>query len=622
MTASFTATADAVTLEFTDPDTGVSATLTWDPRLSTFSGRAGDRQLTMAWATAASPVGEDILTVTIATPLPLSAAEQKILRLDGSYPGITPGSYVVIDSADRAGSTSGIKYPVIAQATLASTVAASGYGITAKVTQLTLDKQWIDDSARFQSALRPLTVYAQPAALALAPAPVTADVSGASIDLEGLVAGVQPGRLIAVTGTRTGLPAAAAVPAGEITMIASVGTGGDGGETAYSTLNLAAKLAYSYQRASVQIYGNVVAAHQGATISQVLGSGQPAQAPQSFTLSSGPLLADPAPGGPGAAPSLTVTVDGAGYAPVDRFDSTTPAQSFLLGTNASGQTTITFPAPLPAGTGNIVASYRAGDGSQGNLQAGQITQLLSRPASLASVTNPLPATGGSGGDDQESVRAAVPVSLSGLGRVVTLNDYAALASSIAGVGQASAARAPGGGVVVTVAGTDPVQLDQGASLCLEARAAIAAVADPAVPVQVVPASLYLMALTAEVIHDPLVSWDEIVAGVQAALAAGFGYGQRRLGQDVATSDLLAAVHTVPGVRSVTITGLALVPAGVSASALSAKLPALLTSPVPLVAPLAAVPSQWGLAPAAPAAAAITYVSSAAPGTLILSEQSP
>ena len=134
-----------------------------------------------------------------------------------------------------------------------------------------------------------------------------------------------------------------------------------------------------------------------------------------------------------------MTVNGVGYAQVDRFDSTTPAQSFLAGTNASGQTTITFPAPLPAGTGNVSASYRAGDGSQGNVQAGQITQLLSRPASLSSVTNPLPATGGSGGGDQESVRAAAPVSLSGLGRVVTVTDYVSLASSIAGVAKASAA---------------------------------------------------------------------------------------------------------------------------------------------------------------------------------------
>ncbi len=49
-----------------------------------------------------------------------------------------------------------------------------------------------------------------------------------------------------------------------------------------------------------------------------------------------------------------------------------------------------FPGPLPAGSENIIASYRAGDGGPGNLQAGQITQLLTRPASLSSVTNPLP----------------------------------------------------------------------------------------------------------------------------------------------------------------------------------------------------------------------------------------
>ena len=263
-------------------------------------------------------------------------------------------------------------------------------------------------------------------------------MSGSSIDLAGLVAGMEPGRLIAVTGTRTDLPAGATVQSGEIAMVASVSMSADGGDKVYSTLTLAGPLAYSYQRATVQIYGNVVAAHQGATINQVLGSGQPAQAPQSFTLSSGPLLADPAPTASGAESTLTVTVDGVGYAQVDRFDSTTPAQSFLTGINASGKTTIVFPAPLPAGSGNVSASYRAGDGSAGNVQAGQITQLLSRPASLSSVTNPLPATGGSGGDDQESVRAAIPGSLSGLGRVVTLADYVSLASSIAGVGKASA----------------------------------------------------------------------------------------------------------------------------------------------------------------------------------------
>jgi predicted phage baseplate assembly protein len=604
----------SVQLQFVDPSGNSIGALTWNPGLSTpLSGQVGDTLVDITWAK--SPTGQDSLTISIATPLPLSPVEQKVLLLDGTYPGILPGSYIVIDSPG----SSRVVTTVLTAPSSATTVAANGYGISAKVTQLTLADPWIDGSAVLQSALRPLTVYAQPAVLPLQPAPVTADVSGSSIDLAALVAGMAPGRLIAVTGTRTDLPAGATVQSGEIAMVASVTTGGAGGDTTYSTLNLASPLAYSYQRSTARVYGNVVPAHQGATITQVLGSGQPASAPQSFTLTSGPLLADPAATGSGFASSLTVTVDGVGYAQVSRFDGSTPARSYLVGTNASGQTTITFPAALPPGTGNIVASYRAGAGDQGNVQAGQITQLLSHPASLGSVTNPLPAAGGSGGDDQESVRDAAPVSLSGLGRVVTLADYAGLASSIAGVGKASAGFAAGTGVVVTIAGTDPVQLDPDGSLCQGVAAAIAAVADPALPAQVVPASLYLIAMTATVVNDPLVSWDATVAAVQAALVASFGYAQRDLGQDVAVSDLLAAAHAAPGVLSVTITGLALIPAAASASALSSTLPDLLTAPVPPVATLATVPSQWDITP--PAGAAVAYLSAAAPGTLILSEPS-
>ena len=204
-----------------------------------------------------------------------------------------------------------------------------------------------------------------------------------------------------------------------------------------------------------------------------------------------------------------------------------------------------------------------------------------------------------------------------------MTDYAALARSITGVGKADAAFDPGTGVAVTIAGTDPVQLNPGDSLCSAAAAAIAAAADPVIGVQVLPASLYLIALTANVVRDPLVSWDATVAAVRAALLASFGYPRRGLGQDVAVSDLLAAAHAASGVRSVTVTGLALVPASASASAISTTLPILLTGPVPAVVTLAAASAEWELAPAAggTAPAGVAYASDAAPGTLILSEQS-
>jgi len=75
------------------------------------------------------------------------------------------------------------------------------------------------------------------------------------------------------------------------------------------------------------------------------------------------------------------------------------------------------------------------------------------------------------------------------------------------------------------------------------------------------------------------------------------------------------------VRSCTVTGLALVPAAATATQLSTTLPTLLTSPVPAVATLAAVPAQWKLPPVTPAPAAVAFMSDTAPGTLILSEAS-
>ena len=146
-------------------------TLTWDPNVRTpFSGQVGDTQVAIAWAT--SPDGEAVLTLSIATPLPLSETERTVLLLDGNYPGIMPGSYVVIDSADPASSRP-VKYPVIAK------VGSAGHGRGERLRDHGQGhpadperRRGSTRSAVLQSALRPLTVHAQPAALPLQPAPV------------------------------------------------------------------------------------------------------------------------------------------------------------------------------------------------------------------------------------------------------------------------------------------------------------------------------------------------------------------------------------------------------------------------------------------------------------------
>ncbi|HLM87172.1 MAG TPA: hypothetical protein VK272_13395 [Solirubrobacteraceae bacterium] len=597
---------------------------TWDPTVQTpIHAQVGIHRLSIAWSApqGAEPGALD-LTITLETPL--APADPNVLALDRLYPGILADTPVVIERTDPTGAS---QPPVVATVKSTDTVAACAYGMTGQVTQLTLDKAWLAPTDLYQSALRQITIQGQPAALQLRSVPVTDDVAGSSIELSSLIAGMEAGRVIAITGTRTDLPNGATAPAGELAMVLQLHTGPDApvGDTPYTTLILAAPLAYSYERSSVKIYGNVVSARQGATITDILGSGDPAQARQTFTLSSKPLLCDPAPTASGSATTLSVTVDGVSYEQVPRLGGSAPARSFITGTDPTGRATITFASPLPAGNGNIRATYRVGDGSQGNVAANQVTQLLSRPSALLSVTNPLRATGGAGGAKPEDVRAAAPLGMRGLGRLVSVSDYADLALSWAGVAKATARSASDGrgeGILVTVAGPDPVPLDPSGTALEGLTAAVQAAADPAMRVTVLPADLYMIVLAAIVAHDPSVAWDAVADAVRAALLAAFGYANRALGRGVVEADLISAAHTVPTVRSFAVTGLALVPSGATATHLAINLPGLLSAPgAGMLAPSTAA-SLWGSA--APNAGTlvpdgVAFLSASVPDTLLLRE---
>ena len=378
VTAKLDVQSDAVVLQLDDGET-----YTWDPEIRTpIHAQIGGRRLSIAWSASGLRAADAVLTFSIETPL--AVGESTTLALDGVYGGILPETTVVIERAasddEAPAGEADIAYPVIARVMSADTVAVSRYGITAKVTQLELNTSWIGAGATLQSSLRALTVRAQPDVLDLMPVPVQDALTHDTIELDTLVAGMEAGRLILVRGTRADLPVGAGVQAGEVAMVAGVTNGGGDGEHAHTTLHLAAPLAYGYERDSVQIFGNVVAAHQGATIDEVLGSGDPSKARQSFTLSSSaPLLADLSPTGPGTVSSLTVTVDGVGYQEVERFDSATPPRSFLTRNDPRGHVTITFAAPLPAGTENVRASYRAGDGAAGNVRPDQVNAAAHPP---------------------------------------------------------------------------------------------------------------------------------------------------------------------------------------------------------------------------------------------------
>ena len=601
-------------------------TYLWDPNVRTpIRAHLGTKRLSIVWSM--TPPGDEVLSLSLESPLPLTEDEQKVLRLDSVYGGILPGDSIVIDRVASEGATgdSDITYPVLTKVRSSDNLAASGYGLAAHVTRVTLEHPWVGDADVLQASLREITIRAQPSPLDLAPVPLSDDVGGdAQIELDQLVAGMEPGRLIIVRGSRTDLPGGATVKSGEMAMVQQIISSAQPGEKTHSTLQLATPLAYKYKRESVEIFANVVPARQGATITEILGSGQPTQPHQGFTLSSAPLLADPALGPGGARSTLTVQVDGVGYREVERFAPDTDPRSFLTGTDPRGHTTIVFAAPLPAGSENVKAAYRAGDGAAGNVRPDQISQLLSRPAGVAGVTNPLPGSGGLAGDGPEAVRAATPLGLGGLGRVVTPSDYAEFARGWNAVGKAAAQAVSDGkqeAVLVTIAARDPVPLDRSGGLCTGIAAALADAADPGMPVLVAPADLWVIVLEARVTRDPLIGWDDTVADVTAALLATFAYQERELGADVVVGDLIAAAHRASSVRSFRVTSLALVPATANAFDLATTLPEMLASPVPDVVRMSAAATRWTIPrqPGGGVPAAVSYLANAVSDSLILIE---
>ena len=264
-------------------------------------------------------------------------------------------------------------------------------------------------------------------------------------------------------------------------MVAGTTQGADlPGDTVHSTVQLSTALAYSYKRNTVTIYGNVVAATQGATQQDVLGSGSASQAGQSFPLSRSPLTYLPAPTAAGAASTLVTSVNGVAWQEVDNLASADPADHvYMTQTDATGKTTVQFGdgahgARLPTGAANVTAAYRVGSGVAGNAQPGQISQPQTRPQGVQGVINPLPASGGADPDTVETARANAPLAVLALDRVVSVQDYQDFARALAGIGKASSVLLSDGlsqFVHLTIGGTTDQPIETSSALVANLAAA-------------------------------------------------------------------------------------------------------------------------------------------------------
>jgi hypothetical protein len=569
-------------------------------------------------ASLATPEAETNLTaVTAVWERLLPPADPAQLDLDAAYDEVVPGTVVVVE---RAGTT------LVTTATAVETVVRTDYGVSAKVTRLTLADPWLEPTDLLLSDIRSASVFCNSKAIPLGWEPDDDTVRGKAIELDGVYDGLKPGRWVIVAGERADTPDTTGVQDGELSMIVAVQqlAGGRPGDTLHTHITLVRPLAHSYTRSTVTVWGNVVKATHGETTTEPLGSGT-GRAAQRFALRQKPLTYLPADTPLGAADTLELRVDGVRwYEQPDLLDGGRRDHVFATTTADDDTTTVVFGdgergARPPTGTENVTAVYRKGIGREGNVAGNRVSQLLSRPMRVSGVVNPLPTSGGVDRDTLDQARANTPIGARSLGRLVSLADYADVARARAGIGKASARRRSEGRrsdvhLTIAAAGGAPMDTDSDAFVTL--RRSLATWGDPQRPVVLALRRLSLLIISAGVRIDPDRSWDLVEPAMRGALVDAFSFDRRALGQDVLLSEVIAAVQAVPGVAYVDVDALVAVDESTPPAKL-ADLAKSLAGPPParLPMPLADVDRTTGaLVPAA-----VGVVSPTVPQTLLLRE---
>jgi hypothetical protein len=186
------------------------------------------------------PAWRDLLVTTpfqgaaIAVP-PVPVAPNAV-ALDSIYDQIKPGSWVVINRPALTAKNNPSGDRVVTYHKVTATRAATmdtHTGFAAKVTLLGLKPQWLKDLTGTglsdvldtPAVLRDTIVYAQSEPLALTEAPLDTDVAGDTIALDDVYDGLEAGRWVIVSGTRTDIPNVTGVAANELVMLASIAQG-------------------------------------------------------------------------------------------------------------------------------------------------------------------------------------------------------------------------------------------------------------------------------------------------------------------------------------------------------------------------------------------------------------
>jgi hypothetical protein len=350
---------------------------------------------------------------------------------------------------------------------------------------------------------------------------------------------------------------------------------------AVTTLAFDQALSRIYDRATVTVNANAVAATHGETMHEILGSGDATNSALQFTLKQSPLTYVSSSSRLGVQTTLQVWVNNLQWHETDNFLTSQPADRIFVTRPAPGGSVIVQfgdgeeGSRPPTGQMNVRAMYRKGIGAAGLVGAGQLSQPLDRPQGLKSVVNPDAATGGADPDSAADARTSAPLHVLTLDRVVSLEDYQNFARAFGGIDKALATWTWFGKtrrIFLTIAGANGSQFNAGDPTAIHLTQALQSSGNPFVPLQVASYIPVLFEVAGNVLVDN-VNYDpkEVLGRVWLALTTGFAFEMRGLGQGVAQSEVISLIQQTAGVVAVELT--AFNRSGQPASALPAVLQA-------------------------------------------------
>ena len=497
---------------------------------------------------------------------------ESAIDLDTTYPSIRRGSWIVLAKPT---------YVELYHVDQAAESAKSDYGLSGKTTRLTLTTN--ENLQLFAGDSLPTTmVFGEPELMLQEEGPIVDPLTplGNQLTVSTDVGDMPTGRRLIITGKDAGgNDQVELIILDRILAVAGIRAGKP---YQASRLVFTTGLQRRYQAATVTVYGNVVRATHGESVTEVLGGGDGGKPFQRFTLRQPPLTFVRALGAAsGAASTLTVRVNDLRWLEVPSFYQREAAERvFTTRQDDEGKTVVQFGdgehgARLPTGQENLRAEYRKGTGISGNVRVGQLSNLLTRPLGLKAVTNPQPATGGDDPETRDAARENAPTTVLTLDRVVSLRDYEDFARAYAGIAKALATWSWDGerrGVFITVAGPEGAQVaDNVTDLLLNE---IRKSGDRFIPLRVSTFRPAQFTTVFKVKIDPLFDRPLVTANVVAALRDGFGFKARAFGQPVALSDVIGTIQAVPGIMAVDVDSLIRTD-GVGGSGLDNPLPAAL-----------------------------------------------